>query len=327
MKFSKVSQIIVLCLILLQILLLGCEPLDLKRVMDTTTDEVEITGTSVIAHGTLLDVGEAAIIDHGHCWSRNPEPTIDDSHTDLGEIAEAGGFSSKLFGLIPGQKHYIRSYVYDGINYSYGEELSFEITANDIQFNSLEITKLDEVGAILVTSSTDGIGSVTFTEHGHCWSQNDPPTVDDLGTSAFGEYIADTSFTSQIRNLTRGVYYIRGYLESEGTIIYTNTLKYESIISVGTGIIKVNPNSTAIAEGEINSLGVNTIVDHGHCWSAITSNPNINYNYNSLGSVDNLGEFNSNIEGLDSGRTYYIRAYAFDGTTYYYGETKSFMAN
>ncbi len=317
-----------LCIfIILVFSLISCEPLDLKRVMDTTTDEIEISGTSVIAHGTLLDVGETSIIDHGHCWSRSPGPTIDDSHTDLGEKVEAGEFTSKLFGLIPGQKHYIRSYVYDGTNYTYGDELSFEITAEDIKFNSIEIKELGAVGSILVTSSTDGIGSVNFSQHGHCWSQTDPPTIDDVGTTAFGQFESDTSFSSQIHNLTMGVYYIRGYLEAEGSVIYTNTLVYESRIFVQTGIIEVYPNSSAVAEGEIQSLGVKPILDHGHCWSYVTNNPNINNQHNSLGGVNNLGAFHSNIDGLNSDFTYYIRAYAFDGSNYYYGETRAFEAN
>jgi hypothetical protein len=317
--------------ILFVIFFVGCEPLDLKRVMDTTTDEIEISGTSVIAHGTLLDIGETTIVEHGHCWSKLPNPnaedTINSERTKLGIKQDVGEFTSNLFGLVPGQLHYIRSYVYDGANYTYGKELSFEITAEDIQFNSIEIRELGAVGSILVTSSTDGIGSVNFTQHGHCWSQTDPPTINDIGTTAFGEFEADTSFSSQIHNLNMGVYYIRGYLEAEGSVIYTNTLVYESKIFVQTGIIEVYPNSSAVAEGEIQSLGVKPILDHGHCWSYVTNNPNINNQNNSLGAVNSLGVFHSNIEGLNSDFTYYIRAYAFDGSNYYYGETRAFKAN
>ena len=75
------------------------------------------------------------------------------------------------------------------------------------------------------------------------------------------------------------------------------------------------------------SLGADPIIDHGHCWSTITSNPNINNLHNSLGSADELGTFNSNIDGLISDRTYYVRAYAYDGSNLYYGEVKSFMSN
>jgi len=321
-------------LIIILLFLCACEPLDLKRVMDTRTDVVEINGTSVVAYGTLLDVGSAAIVEHGHCWSTDPEPSAEDTTdntTKLGTKDDAGEFSSNLFGLVPGLKHYVRSYVFDGAVYSYGEEKEFEITAEDLEFNSSEIEKLEEIGSILVTSSTIGLGSVNFIEHGHCWSQNDPPTIDDVNKTAFGSFASDTTFTSQINNLTMGVYYIRGYLESEGSVIYTNTLTYESTISVETGIISVNPNNTAVAAGRITSLGVKSIVDHGHCWSTVTSSPDINVDkseHTSLGSTGNLGSFNSNIEGLVSGRTYYIRAYASDGSKFYYDdEIKSFVAN
>ncbi len=332
MKIIKLNQKSLLFLILpLSILITTCEPLDLKRVMDTTTDNIEISGTSVIAHGTLLDIGDAVIVEHGHCWSISPEPFADDSvnssSTQLGSKEEAGEFTSLLYGVIPGQTHYIRSYIYDGTNYTYGKELSFEITADDMEFNSVDIQELDEIGSILVTSSTNGIGSVNFSKHGHCWSQTDPPTIDDVGVTAFGEFNADTSFTSQINNLNMGVYYIRGYLEAEGVVIYTNTEVYVSKIQVETGTVNINSNNTIVAAGEIKSLGINTIVDHGHCWSTLTSNPNINNEYNSLGSTGNLGEFNSNIDGLIPNRTYYIRAYAFDGSKYYYGKIRNFRTN
>ena len=320
-----------LCLLLILLSGISCEPLDLKRVMDTTTDGIEISGASVTAHGTLLDIGDAEIIEHGHCWSKTPIPsaedTINSSKTKLGGRKEAGGFESLLYGLIPGQIHYIRSYIYDGSEYSYGKELSFEITAEDVRFNSEKIKELDEVGSIMVTSSTNGIGSVNFSEHGHCWSQTDPPTINDLGKTAFGKYESDASFSSGINGLTMGVYYIRGYLEAEGTVIYTNTLIYESKISVETGIIRGISNNKAVAEGEVKSLGVAPIVNHGHCWSTATSNPNFNNNHNSLGSAGNLGSFNSNIDGLISGRRYYIRAYAFDGSRFYYGTVENFVAN
>jgi len=303
----------------------GCEPLDLKRVMDTSTNDVEVSGTSVVAIGTALDIGDAPIISHGHCWSTSPGPTVDNFKTDLGSIDHAGEFTSKLYGIVPGIKHYVRSYMYNGAEYIYGDELPFEITADDLEFNSAEIEEL-QIGSVLVRSSTIGVGSINFSNHGHCWSQTDPPTIADNKT-AFGQFKADTSFVSQINNLTLGVYYIRGYLESEGGVIYTNSVRYESTIWVETGIVSVNPSNSAIAYGKINSLGVSPIVEHGHCWSTLTSSPNINNEHSSLGSTSTLGNYSSEVDGLISGRKYYIRAYATDGSKVFYGDIKSFVAN
>ena len=89
---KKITLVIIGC-----ILYVSCEPLDLKRVIDTRTDDIEILGTSVTAHGTVLDVGDKLVLDHGHCWSFSQNPTIDDFNTSLGIKAEAGDFISDLF--------------------------------------------------------------------------------------------------------------------------------------------------------------------------------------------------------------------------------------
>lgn len=307
------------------ILIHSCEPLDIKRVMDTTTDAVEKSGTLVIAHGTVLDIGESNVLSYGHCWSTAPGATIENFHTDLGQIDKPGEFTSRLFGVIPGLKHYVRSYVFDGAEYIYGDEVDFEITADDLQFNSGKVEQIEN-GAVNITSSATGIGSIKFDNYGHCWSQTEPPTISD-DTTAFGIFEADTSFTSLIENLNMGRYYIRGYLEAEGTIIYTNSVTYESLITLETGVISVNPDNTATAYGKINSLGLLPIIDHGHCWSTTTSSPDLNFDHTSLGSIGTLTAYNSDVVSLVSGRKYYIRAFASDGSKVYYGEIKSFVAN
>ena len=313
----------VFCTLLVIITVLSCEKLDLKRVMDSKTDTVKVLGTTVIAQGTVLDIGSAPLVGYGHCWSVNEDPTKDDFLTDLGTKGEPGDYESELHSVLPGKIHYIKSYVFDGTNYIYGKQSEFIVTADDIEFTTTEIAKPDVIGDIQVSSSSLGVGSVNFSEHGHCWSQVDPPTIND-GRSSFGPYESDVSFSSDIRNLNLGTYYIRGYLENDGVVVYTNTVKYESIISVKTGLINVNSEK---ANGEIKSLGVDPIIDYGHCWSTLEPVPNINTTHSSLGPAFNLSNFSSDLEGLVTGRTYYVRAYAFDGSFYYYGEVETFVAN
>ncbi len=304
-----------------------CKKLEFERVMDVRTDEIKISGTSVLVYGTVLDVGASNIISHGHCWSRNPEPSINDFNTNLGSVIMTRDFFSKLNNLTPGITYYVRSYLYDGNEYTYGDVVSFEITADDIQFVTSNIKKLDAT-SIKLSSSTKGIGSVNFSNHGHCWSQIDPPTINDDKT-AFGPFDSDTTFDSKINNLTLGRYYIRGYLEAEGVIIYSNTLTYESLITINTDQITPNLDNTAIAFGTIKSLGVNQIINYGHCYSTVTSSPDLNSTseHNSLGPSNQLGSFSSELTGLVSGRVYYVRAYATDGINVYYGEIKNFIAN
>jgi len=205
--------------------------------------------------------------------------------------------------------------------------LSFQISGEDIKFNTSPATKVNNTN-IRINSSTTGIGSVTFNNHGHCWSQKESPSINDTKTS-FGIYKTDTTFESQIGNLNKGRYYIRGYLEAEGSITYSNAVIYDSKITVTTDMVSSGTANSANVEGTIASLGVNPILRYGHCWSTYTSSPDLNYlsQYNSLGARTELGSFSSELTNLISGRVYYVRAYATDGINVYYGSIKNFKAN
>lgn len=319
---NKLHEVIII--VLLFGIIQGCDKLELKRVMDTKTNKVEVQGTNVFAHGTVLDVGASSIVSYGHCWSIEPEPSVEASnyYTDLGSKSETGDYTSSLFGVAPGLIHYVRSYVFDGTSYVYGEELSFEITAENLEFSSSELDII-EIGTVIVSSSTNGLGSVNFANHGHCWSKADPPTIND-NKSSFGPYNSDATFSSQINNLNMGMYYVRGYLETEGTVIYTTSVAYEPVISTETGLVNLNDDNSAIAFGTINSISARGVLDHGHCWSTLTSAPTLNNEHSSLGGIDDLGNFSSNIENLIAGRKYYIRSYATDGDRVYYGRIREF---
>jgi len=305
-------------------ILQSCERLDLVRMLDTSTDSVSVEGTTVIVHGTVLDLGGSNIVSHGHCWATQQNPSIGDSHSDLGIIEGTGDFYSRLSGIKPGIKHYVRSYIFDGENYLYGDTISFEIRSADINFQVDSIKKV-KPGTVRFISSTQGIGSLVFSDFGHCWSQTGPPTINNNATS-FGAYSSDIVFSSTFDNLTEGRYYIRGYLENEGVVVYTDTYVYESQISVETESISMNLDRTIAAYGNIVSLGMKDIVDHGFCWSRTTSSPTINSENSSLGPVSNLGSYSYNITGADAGSKYFIRSYATDGINIFYGKIKSITA-
>ncbi len=305
-------------------LMVSCEKFDIVRVMDTKTDSIEINSSKIVAYGTVLDIGEKKIIQHGHCWSINKEPTVNDYKTELGGIVERDTFISELRKIIPGVEHYIRSYIFDGKEYVYGNTLKFIVTADDIEFSTDSLTSLTETN-LLVSSSVYNIGSMNFEDYGHCWSQTDPPTIDDA-KSAFGSLDSNKTFTTAINNLNMGRYYIRGYLKSAGGIVYSNTVVFESVISVETGIVDVQ-QTKAIAYGAIRSLGIEPIRDYGHCWSLQTSSPTLNNEHNSLGAISKLGPYSGDVDGLLPNQTYYIRAYATDGIHVFYGEVISFTTN
>lgn len=316
---KTLNPIIGLIIFVITTVFLSCEKLEIVRTMDTKTDNVKINSSEVIAYGTVLDIGDIEIIQHGHCWSTTTEPSVDNFKSELGTISERDTFTSQIANIVPGIKHYLRSYLYDGTNYVYGNILSFTISSEDIDFTS-EIIESDDT-SIIVTSGVKNIGSINFNDHGHCWSLIDPPTIDNNITS-YGQIDTNQSFTSDINSLNLGRYFIRGYLISEGGIIYSNTMVFESKITVTTDTIMIVDSVSIVAHGTISSLGIEAIQNHGFCWSSTNSYPRYKdgeSNHNSLGSADKLGAFTSEINNLDTIK-YYIRSFATDGINVFHGE-------
>lgn len=82
--------------------------------------------------------------------------------------------------------------------------------------------------------------------------------------------------------------------------------------------------TTAVSGGNIISDGGATITARGVCWSTLP-NPSISNTHTTDGT--GVGSFISNITGLTTGATYYIRAYATNSFGTAYGDVLSFMPN
>lgn len=91
--------------------------------------------TSASSGGYVYNNGGGAASSQGVCWSTSQEPTILDSKTDEGpgDIQE---YSSRLTGLVPGAKYYVRAYVTNIAGTSYGYPVSFStLSVNPPGFN------------------------------------------------------------------------------------------------------------------------------------------------------------------------------------------------
>jgi len=109
------------------VVIVSCKKLDLKKQAAVKTDGVVLNSdNSVTANGTILDLGEGEITDHGHCWSLAPKPTPADNFTAFGSVATAGAYQSKLPPLEPG-KWYLRAYLAQGATFYFGEELTITV--------------------------------------------------------------------------------------------------------------------------------------------------------------------------------------------------------
>ena len=101
----------------------GGDEIEIVLPQITTATVTEITETSAVAGGNVILDGGAEVTARGVCWSVNPNPTIDDKHTEDG--TGVGQFVSNLPNLAINTTYYLRAYATNEVGTSYGEEVTF----------------------------------------------------------------------------------------------------------------------------------------------------------------------------------------------------------
>jgi uncharacterized protein (TIGR02145 family) len=105
------------------------------------------------------------------------------------------------------------------------------------------------------------------------------------------------------------------------TAITTATCPSLAVITT-TAVSSIN-QTTAVSGGTISYQGASAITARGICWGT-SPNPTIANSLTSNGT--GIGTFTSNLTGLVAGTTYYVRAYATNGSGTSYGNQVSFVA-
>ncbi len=299
----------------------ACEKDDPKSIAQlTTTGVTEITQTTAVAGGNVTHDGGASVAARGVCWSTGQSPTINDSKTSNG--SGVGSFSSSITGLEPNTTYFVRAYATNSEGTSYGKAITFK-TLEAIELPTLTTT---EVAEITLTTAVSGgnisdDGGAPVTARGVCWSTNETPTIADSKTED-GEGIGD--FTSSITELEAGTtYYVRAYAtNSEGTS-YGDEASFTTLdlpTLTTTEVTEITQNS-AISGGNISDDGGAPVTARGVCWST-NETPTIADSKTEDGG--GAGSFSSNITELETGSTYYIRAYATNSEGTSYGNAISF---
>ena len=88
-----------------------------------TSDEINYSYLTAICGGNVVYSGLSTVIACGVCWSTNPDPTVEDSHTSDGN--GLGSFTSIMNGLSPNTTYYVRAYATNSMGTSYGAQKTF----------------------------------------------------------------------------------------------------------------------------------------------------------------------------------------------------------
>jgi len=177
-----------------------------------------------------------------------------------------------------------------------------------------EITSSNAISGGMITDN----GGAAVTVRGVCWSTSPNPTTAGNKTE---DGAGSGSFTSNITGLEANTkYYVRAYATNSAGTAYGNQLEFTTALGINLPVLTTKPvteidRHTAVSGGDITSDGGGTISARGICWST-SPNPTIEDDKTEDG--DGTGSFVSNVTGLESNTTYYLRAYATNeaGTGY-----------
>jgi hypothetical protein len=290
-----------------------------------TTTYGRVTSSSAEVSGNILRIGnDAGVIQHGHVWSKNANPTIsaNEGQSKLGMVSTSGPFTSTLSGLSPNVTYHVRAYATNAIGTGYGEDITFTTVPGDIELTTIGVdaATLTHNAATLGGSITE-TGGNDITGRGICWATTGTPTVE-------GDHKASDDktnrFTVRIDGLTEKTSYVaRAYVTAAtGQTYYGQVVSFRTTHEIHPAtaaqptVADITPY-TATFRSSITSDGDGNIADCGFVW-ARTEHPSLETSAHQSCGQRQTGAFELKVTELVENKTYYVRAYVTNeaGTAY-----------
>ena len=284
---------------------------------DTTAD---ITASTAHCVGQVLDAGKSTVTERGFVYSTMQYPTVNDHKVEFG--TGLGSFEGTLEGLSFNTTYYVRAYARNGVGVGYGRQLVFTT------LDGLPTVSTDAVESITPITAVCGgevlaDGGFAVTSRGVCWSISMQPTLSNAH-STDGNGLG--TFVSHLSNLEPGkTYYVRAYAQNTAGVSYGEQVSFTTpsgLPEVTTGTVTNITATTAVCGGTVTTDGGFSVTARGVCFST-TPNPVLAGPHTTDGA--GLGTFVSQLTNLTSHTTYYVRAYATNGTGTIYGEERMFV--
>ena len=96
-----------------------------------TLDATDITANSFSIGGYISSTGGEMVTEYGHCWSYDPNPSIDSEHTSFGQTTENLRYTSKVYCSLVNTTVYVRAYAKNSQGISYGQEVRVTSQSED----------------------------------------------------------------------------------------------------------------------------------------------------------------------------------------------------
>jgi phosphodiesterase/alkaline phosphatase D-like protein len=284
----------------------------------TTSDAAKIKTTSVTLRGSLDNLGSAANVSVSFEWGLT---TSYGNETTPESKTEPGKYSADLSGLAPGTTYYFRAKADGDGDPVYGSEKRFTTPTT-----SPSVTTNDAIGVATTSATLRGAltslgtaSSVTVSfEWGTASGSYTYVTADQARTST-------GAFSADLTSLAPGSkYYYRAKADDDGHPVYGIEESFTTSImppSVSTNNATDVATSSATLNGDLTSLGTASSVTVSFEWGIASGS----YSHTTTDqAMTASGHFSADLNGLDSGTTYYFRTKADGDGDPVYGPEKSF---
>ncbi len=280
----------------------------------TTDTVINITAHTAKCKAHVESDGGYPVVKRGICYSKKPDPTIDDEITEDG--SGLGEYTGSLKNLVENTTYYVRAYATNSMATTYGEQII--ITTLD----GLAVVKTDKTDNITATSvvcygTVVSDCDIPVTSRGFCYAKTQYPTIDDDHTTT-GKGLG--SFQTTISKLESDTkYYIRAYATNATETAYGEQLSITTLTGLAT-LTTTTVSTTAFTitvGGNITDNGGFAISSRGICYSTSNSEPTTSDLFIESGKGN--GSFNATIDKLQANTKYYVRAYATNQTGTSYG--------
>lgn len=194
----------------------------------TTATVTDITSSSAVTGGAVIDSGGAVISERGICYSKFGIPTKD-SLTIAGGSGY-GAFVSTLSGLTGNTTYYVRAYATNSKGISYGSVLEFTTPAPTVA--SVLTVGVSNITGFTANCSanvtTDGGAAVTL--RGVCFSTQPNPTIASTVVES-GSGIGE--FTAQLTGLEgTTTYYVKAFAQNSVGVAYGAELTFTTTVPI-----------------------------------------------------------------------------------------------
>ncbi|MBQ0077199.1 MAG: hypothetical protein KBS55_00990 [Bacteroidales bacterium] len=274
----------------------------------------EVTATSASLTGGVADSGGVEIEERGFRYKESNFSDIITVNADSKTV---------ITKLKPDTEYSVWCYANTSDGEYDGEPSSFKTLDGKVLINTLSPESVTKNSAKLKGSvSFDGGSAIT--QRGFCYSTSADPTISNNKIAVIGKAVGE--FEYSLWNLPQNTtYYVRAYAINGIGTFYGENISFTTLydaVQFGELTCSNITASSVSAACSITSNGGSSVTRCGFCYST-SKNPTTDDGvYVVSGSTSSLV---GTIKNLNSGTTYYVRAFATNANSTFYSEELSFI--